>query len=520
MALREEPELARSPGISYQELLDTDTRPVPRRAPARVDRRTSARTTSRSSATRRAAGTTSRSSGSGSGCGSSPAGRRTSPSRVTTTSTRSPTMSFLVVRTEHGRHQGVPERVPAPGPAAEGPRRALQRAPMPVPRLRLAPRRCAEGRAGAMGLPPRRRRRPSICPRRASARGRASSSSTPIPAPRRSRLFVERPRRASSQVGTSGAVLQGGARRPGAPGELEDRAGGVLRGVPRERHAPADPAVPRRHEQPGRHLGQLRSGDHARRDAEPAARLEADARSEMMRAMLDVRDDEELPVTVADGETMRAVAAELSRIGLAAGPRRAGSMPYCDAELMDSIDYTLFPNFHPWGALNRIVYRFRPNGDDHRSSIMDVLLLAPFAGAAPPPAPVHWLAADEPWTNAPELGLLAKVFDQDVVQHGQGPARARRPPPSPASPSPTTRKSKIRWLHRQARRVGPSGGDRGERHPAPVHRRAVRTGRRRHGARSRSTARSGAVHRRGAVDLGRRCARPTRSCAGGSRARG
>ena len=46
-----------------------------------------------------------------------------------------------------------------------------------------------------------------------------------------------------------------------------------------------------------------------------------------------------------------------------------------DAEMMDSLDYTLFPNFHPWGAFNRIVYRFRPNGDDHRSSIMEVFFL-------------------------------------------------------------------------------------------------------------------------------------------------
>ena len=31
-----------------------------------------------------------------------------------------------------------------------------------------------------------------------------------------------------------------------------------------------------------------------------------------------------------------------------------------DAELVDSIYLTLFPNFHPWGSFNRIVYRFRP----------------------------------------------------------------------------------------------------------------------------------------------------------------
>ena len=50
--------------------------------------------------------------------------------------------------------------------------------------------------------------------------------------------------------------------------------------------------------------------------------------------------------------------------------------------MMDSLDYTLFPNLHPWGAFNRIVYRFRPNGDDHRSAIMEVLLPLAVPGRA------------------------------------------------------------------------------------------------------------------------------------------
>ncbi|MFI5316452.1 MAG: SRPBCC family protein [Myxococcota bacterium] len=86
----------------------------------------------------------------------------------------------------------------------------------------------------------------------------------------------------------------------------------------------------------------------------------------------------------------------------------------CDAELVDSFYYTVFPNFHPWGAFNRIVYRFRPNGDDPDSSIMEVMFLAPYReGEKPPPAAVHWLGADDDWTSAPELGALARIFNQD-----------------------------------------------------------------------------------------------------------
>jgi len=166
---------------------------------------------------------------------------------------------------------------------------------------------------------------------------------------------------------------------------------------------------------------------------------------DMLRAMLDVRVDQALPVALEEGQTMRARAAALGRdrwrpvIGEEVDR-------LSDAEMMDSIDYTLFPNFHPWGALNRIVYRFRPNGDDHRSSLMEVLFLSPFAGERPPPAPVHLLGEDEPFTNAPELGMLAKVFDQDLFNM----ANVQRGLETTFKPGVTLgnyQESKVRWLH-------------------------------------------------------------------------
>jgi phenylpropionate dioxygenase-like ring-hydroxylating dioxygenase large terminal subunit len=167
--------------------------------------------------------------------------------------------------------------------------------------------------------------------------------------------------------------------------------------------------------------------------------------NEMLRAMLDVRLDEELPVTLAESQTMRSVAADMTRdkwrpiVGA-----RVDTMS--DAELMDSIDYTLFPNFHPWGALNRIVYRFRPNGDDHRSAIMEVIFLSPFVGERPSPAPVRWLGENESWTDARELGLLGKVFEQDVFNMGSvqlGLETTSKPGVTLAD----YQESKIRWFH-------------------------------------------------------------------------
>lgn len=88
---------------------------------------------------------------------------------------------------------------------------------------------------------------------------------------------------------------------------------------------------------------------------------------------------------------------------------------YCDAELVDGYYNNLFPNFHPWGAFSRICYRFRPYGDEVDTSIMEVMYLVPWPEdrPKPPPAPMHWLGPDELFTEAPELGPLARVLNQD-----------------------------------------------------------------------------------------------------------
>ena len=166
---------------------------------------------------------------------------------------------------------------------------------------------------------------------------------------------------------------------------------------------------------------------------------------EMLRSMLDVRVDQEAPIALGDGQTARAAAAGAARdrwrpiVG-----DRVDEMS--DAELMDSLDYTLFPNFHPWGAFNRIVYRFRPNGDDHRSAIMEVLFLSPFKGERPPPAKVRALGVDEPWTTATELGMLAKVFDQDTFNMSKV-QRGLETTFKPGITLASYQESKIRWLH-------------------------------------------------------------------------
>ncbi len=131
--------------------------------------------------------------------------------------------------------------------------------------------------------------------------------------------------------------------------------------------------------------------------------------ADMLRTLLDVDHDAPVP-EVPDGMHLRNFMAERSRENLRAVAGDKADL-YCDAELVDSLDYTLFPNFHPWGAFNGIVYRFRPNGNDHRSAIMECIMLQPFQGERPPAAKVTWLEPDQKWSSA--LGYLGKVFDQD-----------------------------------------------------------------------------------------------------------
>jgi len=88
-----------------------------------------------------------------------------------------------------------------------------------------------------------------------------------------------------------------------------------------------------------------------------------------------------------------------------------------DAELLDSIQYFLFPNFAPWmGWSLPIAYRFRPWGDDPGRSLMEIMLLHPVApGASREPAAEHWLEPGETWTHAPGFEALGMVVDQDIA---------------------------------------------------------------------------------------------------------
>lgn len=87
-----------------------------------------------------------------------------------------------------------------------------------------------------------------------------------------------------------------------------------------------------------------------------------------------------------------------------------------DAELLDALVYNAFPNFGPWGGfMPNIVYRWRPGRDvDH--CLMEVRILTRVKKGEPIPrgAPMKLLTREQKWTDAPELGVLGDVFEQDM----------------------------------------------------------------------------------------------------------
>jgi len=140
----------------------------------------------------------------------------------------------------------------------------------------------------------------------------------------------------------------------------------------------------------------------------------APTEQEMMDALTDRNLDEDPKVVVPEGVTARRAMSDNRRKHLESEIGADAAQALSDAEMCDSMPYTLFPNFHPWGSYNRTCYRFRPYGNNPNMSIFECMILSPYEGDTPPHgAPLKMVEMDTSWTTVPDLGLLARVFDQD-----------------------------------------------------------------------------------------------------------
>ena len=144
----------------------------------------------------------------------------------------------------------------------------------------------------------------------------------------------------------------------------------------------------------------------------------APTEQEMLESLLDVREGEVSPVQLPEGQTLRSFAAMVGREGLR-GAIGDEADTVSDAELIDATEYAIMPNFHPWGSYQRAVYRFTPHGDNHEQAVMEVMLISPYEGERPAPAECVWLTAEESWTTPGMLGITGRILDQDSTNIAQ-----------------------------------------------------------------------------------------------------
>jgi phenylpropionate dioxygenase-like ring-hydroxylating dioxygenase large terminal subunit len=120
-------------------------------------------------------------------------------------------------------------------------------------------------------------------------------------------------------------------------------------------------------------------------------------------------------VTVPEGVTARRALAESLRESYTKSFGHDHS-DATDTELLDALVYNVFPNFAPWGGfMPNIVYRWRPGPDpDHCLMEVRILTRVPPDQPIPRGVPMKYLTEDQKWTDAPELGVLGDVFEQDM----------------------------------------------------------------------------------------------------------
>lgn len=140
-------------------------------------------------------------------------------------------------------------------------------------------------------------------------------------------------------------------------------------------------------------------------------------RSISQQEMLEMLGSVPAGTQVPEGKLARSVVAEHLRQSL--GTEWGVDLSrYSDSEMMDSIEYHLFPNMFLFPGVNLpMIYRFRPMGNDPGRTLFDLIFLRPLApGQARPEAPApHRLKPEDSYTSVPGMSPgLGFVYDQDT----------------------------------------------------------------------------------------------------------
>jgi hypothetical protein len=121
-------------------------------------------------------------------------------------------------------------------------------------------------------------------------------------------------------------------------------------------------------------------------------------------------------IKLEPGQTARSVIAQHNR-KIWGERHQVDFSAHSDAEMIDQIQYTLFPNFTIWPTIVApLCYRFRPEGDDPTRSIFEIWMLYPIADDGMHPATMDDLRLDDDqaWAEVRELSGYGPVIDQDT----------------------------------------------------------------------------------------------------------
>ena len=123
-------------------------------------------------------------------------------------------------------------------------------------------------------------------------------------------------------------------------------------------------------------------------------------------------------LTVQQGETARSVMARYLRKVFGA-QYQADLSSYSDSEIVDTIEYHLFPNMILFPGFSLpMVYRFRPIGLRADRTKFEILFLRPVpaTGERPEPAEMFTVKEEESYTIVPGMDkALGAVYDQDTM---------------------------------------------------------------------------------------------------------
>jgi phenylpropionate dioxygenase-like ring-hydroxylating dioxygenase large terminal subunit len=156
------------------------------------------------------------------------------------------------------------------------------------------------------------------------------------------------------------------------------------------------------------------------------------------------------PVQVPEGSLARTVLAERLREVL--GATSAIDLDgLSDSEVVDGIQYYLFPNLVPFGGVGTsLTYRFRPIGHDPQRCLFEIYVLGlherPPLGMAPALTPTD-LGPDDRFGDIPAFGILGDILDQDVTIMGLNQAGLRTSR-QPGLKLGVYQESRIRHYHR------------------------------------------------------------------------